>query len=69
MGRSEHPLLDGLQWLSSLRADKKDVLDGYHVASNKMALKMVIDAGKLNRVVHWLGDAKWMRVGRVWSAA
>ena len=33
-----------------------------------MALKRVVDAGKLNRVVHWVGDASWLRDG-VWSAA
>jgi transcriptional regulator GlxA family with amidase domain len=45
------------------------VLDGYHVASNKIALKMVVDAGKLNKAVHWVGDARWVKDGRVWSAA
>ncbi|EDR05609.1 uncharacterized protein LACBIDRAFT_329650 [Laccaria bicolor S238N-H82] len=45
------------------------VLDGYHVACNKMALTMVVDAGKLNGAVHWMGDARWMEDKRVWSAA
>lgn len=39
-------------------------MDGYYVASNNMALKLVIDAGKLNRA----GDARGVRDGRVWSA-
>ncbi|KIK04980.1 hypothetical protein K443DRAFT_4169 [Laccaria amethystina LaAM-08-1] len=45
------------------------VLDGYHVASNRMALKFAVDAGKLNKAVHWVGDARWDQDGRVWSAA
>jgi NADH dehydrogenase FAD-containing subunit len=44
------------------------VFDGYHVASNKMALKMAIDAGKLNRAVLWLGAARRVKDG-MWSAA
>ena len=44
MSRSEHPLVDNLHWLSSPRTNRCPGL--VQVASNKMALKMVIDAGK-----------------------
>ena len=30
------------------------VLDRYHVAANKIGLKMVVDDGKLNRAVRWV---------------
>ena len=66
MGRTKRPLLDSLHWLSSPGTNKKGVLEGYHVAFNKMALKIVIDAGKLNRAVHCVGDPRWLRDG--WSA-
>jgi putative intracellular protease/amidase len=35
----------------SLVLAQTDVLDRYHVGSNKMALKIVVDAGKLNKAV------------------
>ena len=53
----------------SLVLAQTGVLDGYHVASNKVALKMLVDAGKLNKAVHWVGDARWVKDGRVWSSA
>ncbi|EDR05113.1 uncharacterized protein LACBIDRAFT_294865 [Laccaria bicolor S238N-H82] len=53
----------------SLVIAQTGVLDGHNVASNKWALKLMVDAGKLNKAVHWVGDARWVRDGRVWSAA
>ncbi|KIK04956.1 hypothetical protein K443DRAFT_643519 [Laccaria amethystina LaAM-08-1] len=53
----------------SLFLAQTGVQNGHQVASNTMALKMVVDAGKLNRAVHWVGDARWVKDGRVWSAA
>lgn len=34
-----------------------------------LVLKMVVDTGKLNRAVHWMDDARWVKDGRVWNAA
>ena len=36
---------------------------GQIVTSNRMALKMVVDGGKLNRAVHWVRDARGWRMG------
>ena len=32
---------------------------GTTVASNKMALKIVVDDGKRNKAMRWVGDARW----------
>ena len=35
--------------------------------NGSVALKRVVDAGKLKRAVHWVGDARGVN-GRAWSA-
>jgi len=59
-------------WLTvctgSLVLAQRGVLDRYHVASNKMALKRVVEAVKLNRTLRWAGNARCVKDGRVWSA-
>ena len=45
------------------------VLDGLHVCSNKIVLKMFAEAGILNKKVKWVGDRRWIVDGKVWSAA
>ena len=39
------------------------------MASNKAALKYLAQSGQLNRKVHWVGDRRWVKDGKVWSAA
>lgn len=53
----------------SLAIAQAGVLDGLHVCSNKMALKMFTEAGILNKKVKWVGDRRWIVDGKVWSAA
>ena len=53
----------------SLVLAQTGVLDRYHVTANKMGLKMVVDTGKLNGAVRWVGDTRWVKDRRVWSAA
>ncbi|PPQ98966.1 hypothetical protein CVT24_003462 [Panaeolus cyanescens] len=45
------------------------VLDGYRVASNKVALGVAKRNGVLYDKVKWVGDRRWVVDGRVWSAA
>jgi len=45
------------------------ILDGLHVCSNKVALKMAVDACTLNKKVKWVGDRRWIVCGKVWSSA
>jgi len=45
------------------------ILDGLHVCSNKIVLKMFADRGMLNKKVKWVGDRRWVVDGKVWSAA
>ncbi|KAJ2915263.1 hypothetical protein MD484_g5131, partial [Candolleomyces efflorescens] len=45
------------------------LLDGVHVASNKVALKYMAETGRLNRKVKWVGDRRFVRDGKIWSAA
>ncbi|KAF9050421.1 ThiJ/PfpI [Panaeolus papilionaceus] len=44
------------------------VLDGHHVASNKVALKEAAENGKINHNVTWVGDRRWVIDGKVWSS-
>lgn len=46
-----------------------DLLNGLHVCSNKYFLREFADAGLLNRKVKWAGDRRWVKDGKVWSAA
>ncbi|RXW20416.1 hypothetical protein EST38_g5440 [Candolleomyces aberdarensis] len=45
------------------------LLDGVHVASNKVALKYMAEMGRLDRKVKWVGDKRFVRDGKIWSAA
>ncbi|RXW20418.1 hypothetical protein EST38_g5442 [Candolleomyces aberdarensis] len=45
------------------------LLDGVHVASNKVALKYLVETGRLNRKVKWVGDKRFVRDGKIWSSA
>jgi transcriptional regulator GlxA family with amidase domain len=53
----------------SLAIAQAGVLDGLHVCSNKIVLKMFAEAGILNKKVKWVGDRRWIVDGKVWSAA
>jgi len=53
----------------SMAIAQAGVLDGLHVCSNKMVLKMFAEAGTLNKKVKWVGDRRWIVDGRVWSSA
>lgn len=47
-----------------------DILDGYHLATNKMVLKHLAsrpEFEKLKNKVHWVGDKRWVVDGKVWS--
>lgn len=53
----------------SMAIAQAGVLDGLHVCSNKIVLKMAAEAGILNKKVKWVGDRRWIVDGKVWSAA
>lgn len=53
----------------SLTLAPTGILDHHRVASNKAALKYLAQSGQLNRKVHWVGDRRWVKDGKVWSAA
>ncbi|KAF8808250.1 ThiJ/PfpI [Phlegmacium glaucopus] len=53
----------------SMAIAQAGILDGLHVCSNKVALKMFAEAGILNKKVKWVGDGRWIVDGKVWSAA
>jgi len=53
----------------SMAIAQAGVLDGLHVCSNKVVLKMFAEAGILNKKVKWVGDRRWIVDGKVWSAA
>ena len=65
------PKLKGLLTVctGSLAIAQAGVLDGLHVCSNKVVLKMFAEAGILNKKVKWVGDRRWIVDGKVWSAA
>ncbi|KIM36481.1 hypothetical protein M413DRAFT_449179 [Hebeloma cylindrosporum] len=52
----------------SMAIAQTGILDGLNVCSNKVALKMAVDRGLLNKNVKWVGDRRWIVDGKVWSA-
>ena len=53
----------------SMAIAQSGILDGLHVCSNKVALKMAVEAGTLNKKVKWVGNRRWIVDGKVWSSA
>ncbi|KAF9010728.1 ThiJ/PfpI [Cyathus striatus] len=53
----------------SLVIAQTGILDGLQVCSNKFALKMMKESGRLRKEVKWVGDRRWTKDGKVWSAA
>ncbi|KAJ3502717.1 hypothetical protein NLJ89_g8758 [Agrocybe chaxingu] len=54
---------------ASMAVAQTGILDGLQVCTNKMALKMVAQAGMHNRNVKWVRDRRWVVDGKVWSSA
>ncbi|KAF9529544.1 ThiJ/PfpI [Crepidotus variabilis] len=52
-------------------AASTDILNGFHSATNKMALKMMASTPhyEILKKVKWVGDKRWVVDGKVWSAA
>ncbi|KAG2008229.1 hypothetical protein CC2G_013683 [Coprinopsis cinerea AmutBmut pab1-1] len=52
----------------SLVVAQTGLLDGLNVASNKVVLLMLASQKSLNKNVKWVGDRRFVRDGKVWSA-
>ncbi|KAF9529589.1 class I glutamine amidotransferase-like protein [Crepidotus variabilis] len=50
-------------------ARSSNILDGLHVATNKMGLKMMVPTPHYDNLkkVKWVGDKRWVVDGKVWS--
>lgn len=53
----------------SLALAPTGILNHLRVASNKRGLKSLAQSGQLDHKVHWVGDRRWVKDGKVWSAA
>ncbi|EDR05719.1 uncharacterized protein LACBIDRAFT_236989 [Laccaria bicolor S238N-H82] len=53
----------------SILLARTGILNHLRVASNKKALKHLAQSGQLDHNVHWVGDRRWVKDGKVWSAA
>ncbi|KAF9010795.1 ThiJ/PfpI [Cyathus striatus] len=53
----------------SLAIAPTGILDGLQVCANKGALKLMKLNGTLRKEVKWVGDRRWIKDGKVWSAA
>jgi len=45
------------------------ILNHLRVASNKKVLQYLAQSGQLDQNIHWVGDRRWVKDGKVWSAA
>ncbi|KAJ2936861.1 hypothetical protein H1R20_g284, partial [Candolleomyces eurysporus] len=65
------PTLKGLLTVctGSIAIAQTGILDGVQAASNKWALRMLAEAGSLNRKVKWVGDKRFVKDGKVWTGA
>ncbi|KAF9542759.1 ThiJ/PfpI [Agrocybe pediades] len=65
------PSLKGLLTVctGSMVLAQTGILDNHKVCSNKMVLKYASEHGLINHNVTWIGDKRWNKDGKVWSAA
>ncbi|KAJ2926509.1 hypothetical protein H1R20_g10579, partial [Candolleomyces eurysporus] len=68
------PTVNFTSWLltvctGSIYLAQSGLLDGVRVASNKVALKYLVETRGLNRKVKWVGDKRFVRDGKIWSSA
>ncbi|KAF9010792.1 ThiJ/PfpI [Cyathus striatus] len=52
----------------SLAIARTGILDGLQVCGNKCVLKAMKADGTLRKEVKWVGDRRWIKDGKVWSA-
>ncbi|KAF9010791.1 class I glutamine amidotransferase-like protein [Cyathus striatus] len=52
----------------SLAIARTGILDGLQVCGNKCLLKAMKADGTLRKEVKWVGDRRWIKDGKVWSA-
>ncbi|KAF9035530.1 ThiJ/PfpI [Panaeolus papilionaceus] len=66
----EDPTLKGLILIctAGFMVAQTGILDGLSVCANKLAIKVLHEAGALNPKVKWVGEKRFHHDGRVWSS-